>query len=736
MHRPPGARRYALVPGLSSLALILLFSAHALHWIRILPLERLAALSYDARVQLTARQGPDPRIAIVDIDDRSLRAEGRWPWGRDRIAELVANLFNVYGAASVSFDVLFAEPDTGSGLRLLERLAAQPLAHDPAYLRVLATLRPRLAHDARFAAALKLGPTILGYHFASRAAATGALPAGLPIAGANTRWDGHFRRPRGYVANLPMLQHDAWSAGFFDVEADADDRVREVPLLEQKGAHAYPSLALATVCALLGLNGGQASVVTPSRGDHYYGGRRLTLGPALRIPLTRAGNVFVPYRAARSLTYVSATDVLHRRVDPNLLQNRIVLIGTSALGLGDMKFTPVGLIPGVEIHADLILGLLDQTLPRKPDYFAALQATEVIVLGLLLALGLPRLPPPAGLGAMAALMLGVVAASLYGWRHDHLILPFATPLALIVALGASQIAYGFLAEAHARRRMSARFGQYVPPDLVEEMSRDPAHFTLEGRTAELTILFSDLRGFTALSEGLDAKSLASLLNDYLSAMTRIIHDHHGTIDKYMGDAIMAFWGAPKDDPGHARNAIAAALDMQDALASLNARFRQEGRPTLAMGIGINTGPVRVGNMGSQFRMAYTVMGDAVNLASRLEGLTKYYGVTILIGEATRAAAGDFPYAELGQVKVKGKSRAVAIFEPLRPDAPKAAALSLEAALPLFRDRQWAAAEAAFQGLAEAPGYAALAALYLNEIARLRATPPAADWDGAFTFETK
>jgi class 3 adenylate cyclase len=386
----------------------------------------------------------------------------------------------------------------------------------------------------------------------------------------------------------------------------------------------------------------------------------------LRIPLDRGANALVPYRGPEhSFQYVSATDVLHDRVPAEDLKDKIALIGTTAPGLQDLRSTPAGpLYPGVEIHANLIGGMLDGTIKQKPPYVLGAEVFLLLLTGVIMAVVLPFLNPLKATLVTVGVLAAVVAGNLLIWNSGNLVLPLASGLLMVVMLYALNMSYGYFVETRVKRQITSRFGQYVPPEIAEEMSRDPERFSMEGESRELTVLFSDVRDFTSLSEGLDPKALSRLMNAYLTPMTEVIYGHRGTIDKYMGDAIMAFWGAPLADKDHARNAVLAGLEMQITLKSLDAEFRANGWRPLSIGIGLNTGRMSVGNMGSAVRVAYTVMGDAVNLASRLESLTKKYGVTMIIGEETRKAVPDVVVRELDRVRVKGKDEPVAIFEPI------------------------------------------------------------------------
>jgi adenylate cyclase len=327
------------------------------------------------------------------------------------------------------------------------------------------------------------------------------------------------------------------------------------------------------------------------------------------------------------------------------------------------------------------------------------------------------------------------------WTQADLALPLAAGLLMIIALFALNMSYGYFVETRSKRQFTELFGQYVPPELVDEMARDPAKYSMEGKNEVLTVLFTDIRGFTSIAEGLDPKALAAFLNEFLTAMSLVIRNHRGTLDKYMGDAIMAFWGAPVADPQHASHALAAALAMQAELARLNPAFKARGWKEIKIGVGLNTGPMNVGDMGSRLRKAYTVMGDAVNLASRVEGLTKEYGAPIIVGQATREAVTGIVFRELDRVRVKGKGETVAIFEPIGPEnevgRERVEELKLWGqALKLYRARNWDQAELILFNLQRLYPGAPLYSLYADRVARYRHESPGPGWDGVTSFETK
>jgi len=438
---------------------------------------------------------------------------------------------------------------------------------------------------------------------------------------------------------------------------------------------------------------------------------------------------------------VSASDVIDGSVSKPVLEGNIVLVGTTVPGLNDLRPTPVNPeYPGVEVHANMIKSILDDTIKFRPGMADGADAAILVLAGVVLALALPALAPlPAVLLALA-LAGAVCGLNYYVYHALDWMLRLGMALTLVGALFVLNLAWGYFFEFRKGRALVSRFGEYVAPELVAKMAENPAAYDMDGESRELTVMFADVRGFTTISEGLSPKALREYINLYLTAMSEDIRaSHQGTLDKYIGDAVMAFWGAPVAFSDHASRAVATSLLMQASAARLDADFRQRGWPALKIGIGINTGPMHVGDMGSKIRRAYTVMGDAVNLGSRLEGITKVYGVGIAVGAATRLAAPEFAYRELDLVRVKGKNEPVAIFEPLgKPAALPPAVLDelrdWDEALALVRARQWPEAEARIGRLHAAHPERRLYALYLERIATWRAQAPDEGWDGVTRFE--
>ncbi len=730
------------------LAVLVAFLGHAAKFYHIPFIDQLDRIIYDARLRLTLPGGVDDRIVILDIDEKSLATPelGRWPWGRHIVAGMVEKLFDKYGVQILGFDVVFAEPDRSSGLPVLEGLASGALKDVPQFQSALAELRPRLDHDARFAATIKGRPVVLGYYLSSEhdARTTGTLPPPVLPAGTFSGRPIVFTSWTGYGANLPDFEAAAAATGHFNPFPDDDGINRRVPMLaEYKGAY-YEPLALAVMRALVGFPKVEPGYPPGSvLNRHYAGLEWLEVGP-MRIPVDENACALVPYRGPKgSFPYVSLADVYFDRVPIETLKGKIALVGTTAPGLFDLRATPVGgAYPGVEVHANLIAGMIDGRIKARPAYILGAEVILLLLAGVALAISLPFLTPLRATLVSAATFAAVTALSIGVWLEADIVLPLATTLLMTIALFALNMSYGFFVESRSKRQLTTRFGEYVPPELVDVMAANPGKYSMEGRNEVLTVMFTDIRDFTSIAEGLDPRSLSAFMNEFLTAMSLVIRNQYrGTLDKYVGDQIMAFWGAPVADAEHARQAVAAGLAMLAALPKLNGEFRARGWPEVRIGVGINTGPMRVGDMGSRIRRAYTVMGDAVNLASRLEGLTKHYGVDALVGPATRDAAKGFVYREIDRVRVKGKGEPVAIFEPLGVEGEigreRQEELKLWAqALKAYRAQNWEQAELVLFNLQRLYPGAPLYSFYAERVARYRQRLPEPGWDGVTSFETK
>jgi len=740
---------------------VLVFVGHAATFYKIGFITRLENIIYDYRLRLTMPGTVDDRVVILDIDERSLdpRALGRWPWSRDKIVGLLQKLFDKYGVVLIGFDVVFAEPDESSGLPVLEKLAKTRLKDVGPFQSALKELRPGLDYDAIFANFLRGRPVVLGYYFNSNddALESGALPEPVLPPGTFGNRKIRFAIWKGYGANLPEFQSGAANAGHFNLLVDDDGVSRRVPMLmEYKGGY-YEAFSLAIVRLYLGMQDAARNnktaltlpkVLTGSAPEpfikgSYTGLEWLEVGK-LRIPVDDEVAALVPYRGPRgSFPYFSLADVWFAKVPVESLKGRIALIGTSAPSLVDLRSAPVDSVyPGVEIHANLVAGMLDGKLKHKPAYMLGAEVLLIALGGVVLTLLIPMLAP---LWASAATVTGMALVTLLDvgvWSYAGLVLPLAASVLMTVTLYTVNMAYGYFVETRSKRQFTELFGQYVPPELVGIMAEDPEQYTMAPKSTDLTILFSDVRGFTSISEALSPEHLREYINEYLTDMSNIIRGkYRGTLDKYIGDAIMAFWNAPVEDKDHPRNGVLAALEMLRECGTLNEKFTARGWPTLKIGIGVNSGNVRVGDMGSKERRAYTAMGDAVNVASRLEGRTKYYGVGILVGEATRTLVKDVVFKEIDKIKVKGKDEAITIYEPLGLEAEVEKKVLDELKLwhqtiRLYRSRQWDQVEVNLLNLHRMNPGCALYELYAKEAAGKRRNPPPAEWDGVTVFDEK
>ncbi len=713
---------------------------HSIYLPRLPLLDTLERATYDMRLRMTVPGGVDDRIIIADIDEKSLTALGHWPWDRGILARFMDTMFDHYQVKSLGYDVLFAEPDTDPGVSALRSMAEKELKTDRQFQRIWKQLGPELNFDQQFADSFRDRSVVLGYVFAhgqdSRLNVLPPAAAELPESFVGRL---ELPQPQGFSGNLEVLQNAAWGGGFFDNPTiDIDGVFRRVPLLQEFEGKLYGSLALSVVRA--SRNDPSIELILDTQSNYPFVDA-LRLGDKL-IPLAPLATVLVPYRGgAYSFPYYSISDILEKKIPEEKLRGRIVLVGSSAPGLKDQRTTPLETTyPGVEVHANLIAGLLDNNIKRQPGWVIAVEFFLLLTISIVLGLINARLEPMRSLIVTMAALAAVVVGNMYAWQNN-LVLPLASPVMLILFIFVFQTLWGFFVEARDKRMLAKLFGQYIPPELVEEMAESPDKISVSGESRDMTVLFSDVRGFTTISEGLEPQALTQLMNEMLTPMTHVIHHHRGTIDKYMGDAIMAFWGAPLKDENHARHALEAGLEMVKALPQINQRFRDKGWPEINIGVGLNSGVMSVGNMGSEFRMAYTVMGDAVNLGSRLEGLTKQYGVNIIVSEFTRAKVPDYSFLELDRVRVKGKDEPVIIFEPLGATAKQPQDLldrveRFHTALLDYRQQRWDTAESAMTALAAEEPERKIYRIYLERIQHFREDPPDIDWDGVFTHTSK
>ena len=727
-----------------------------LHASGIMPLgvlQRLDDIVYDTRLRAMMPRALDQRIVIVDIDEKSLAEVGRWPWGRHRLADMVHEVLDRQNATLLAFDVVFAEADDSSGLKRLRQLAQAELKDQPGFADKIGQLQGALDYDALFAKAIERRPVVLGYYFTSDrdGRSSGVLPApvmqnqslrGRPI---------RFTSWNGYGANIEQLARAAPVAGFFNPIVDGDGVVRSIPLVAEYKGQYYEALSLAIFRMLVGRPEVEPGFPRERFLSRSYQGLESILlrrsEGTLAVPVDERVAALVPFRGpggagSGTFRYVSASDVLAKRLPAGSLKDKIVLVGATAPGLLDLRVTPVGeTYPGVETHANVISGLLDGKILVKPDYAVGYDVVMLLLAGLTLAFALPLLSATRAVLVSTAVLGAVIGLNFWLYAGHGLVLPLAAAVVMGLAAFALNMSYGYFVESRSKRELANLFGTYVPPELVDEMVKDPDSYSMKATNKELTVMFCDMRGFTKMSEQMEPGRLQELLNAVFSRLTDLIRANRGTIDKYMGDCVMAFWGAPVEIADHASMSVKSAMEMANAVRKINEEHRNAGIPEIGIGIGLNTGMMCVGDMGSHVRRSYTVIGDSVNLGSRLEGLSKVYGVDIVASETTRRLAPGFAWQELDRVRVKGKEQAVGIFWPVAPadrlDKDRVDELRTWAVfLKAYRAQDWEQCDVLMLNLQRMNAKKYLYELYSQRVASMRLLPFDPAWDGATNFETK
>lgn len=655
-----------------SLLPLLFALGHATNVLNISVAKTLDNIIYDTKLRAVMPQTLDSRIVIVDVDEKSLSELGRWPWSRNKLAALTHELFENQKIALLGFDLVFAEPDTSSGLQQLKKLAEGELSKDSSFQSLVKTLTPSLDFDAQFASELKQKNVVLSYYFTSdsQGRTNGLLPKPV-IAQKNltsipfraTAWD-------GYGSNIEKIAISAPKAGFFNAIADSDGVVRAAPLLATYNGDYYESLALALYRATLNSPLLMPSYINSTTARTIDSLQLLDGTSNVSIKTIKVDNraaVLVPYRglggvAGGSFQYVSATDVINRRIGTKELNGKIILVGSSAPGLLDLRVTPVGqTYPGVETHANLLSSMLDEKAIVVPDYAMGVEVAYLLLVGLSLAFVLPALTAMRALMFSLATLLVPAALNIYFFVAHGLVFSMASLILLSLFAYMLNMSYGYFVESKSKRELTKLFGSYVPPQLVDEMLLEPSDHTMKALSRELTVMFCDLRGFTKMAENLEPAQLQHMLNDVFGRLTQLIVDRRGTVDKYMGDCVMAFWGAPVSMTNHAELAVLTAQDITKTIKLINQEHRAMGLPIIKLGIGINTGQMCVGDMGSFMRRSYTVIGDAVNIAERLESLTKKYELPLLVGLTTMRHTPQYNWREVDQVILDGKIGVTRLF---------------------------------------------------------------------------
>ncbi|MGB0034576.1 MAG: adenylate/guanylate cyclase domain-containing protein [Candidatus Acidiferrales bacterium] len=740
-------------------------------------ISRLEYDSLDLRFQLRGKWKPDPRIVIVDIDQHSQEALGRWPFSRHSDAQLVDALRDD-GARVAAFDVTFSQPDKAAAP--LQQLSAQLEGQrkkgepvDPKLLKEIARLEAQYDYDKEFATAIeRFGKVVLGNYFLyTRADIQGVTTEelnryanslayfpfpqviALPSAGKDglvhliEKYEAQDLLPLGAEANIDVLTStvagEKGGTGFFTVVTDPDTVVRHAPLALPYGRDPdkanwdlYASMDVQALRIYLGLTNQQ---IILNYGD--AGVVSIEFGPNLIVYPDPISRLLVNYHGpTRTYPYVSFSDVVQHKFPPGTFKDKIVLVGASATGIGDLRATPFGSLdyPGVEIHANVIDNILNQQFLVRHGPQVIADASAILFFGLPFGILLALVPPRwlvASVAVLAGFMGLIYWAFLHGWWLN-LIVPAVT----LIANSGFVALYRVLVEEGEKRKVRGAFGQYVSPEVVRRLLEEPE--SVQPRKTAITVLFSDVRGFTTISEALDAQEMAYLLNGYLTEMTKIIFRNRGTLDKYIGDAVMAFWGAPFAEPGHADRCCETAILMHARLAELHSEWRAKGLPVLEIGVGINTGTASVGNMGSALRYGYTAIGDAVNLASRLEGLNKEYGTRILITESTYITlqSASFQVRELDLIRVKGKLLPVTIYEILTGKLASEDGAELIKLFTKGREaykmREWKAAKDTFEDVLHRWPEDGPARVFHERCEEYLVKEPPTDWEGVYVMTHK
>lgn len=689
---------------------------------------RLTALVFDTYQAIKPRDATDPPVAVIDIDEASIEALGQWPWSRGTVAEMVTRASGL-GAAAIGFDIVFSEPDRTAPARLIEAMRRQGVSIE---------VGPELPDpDAALAEAVASNAVVLGIALSNETAAPAPeAKAGFSFVGPDPR--ARLLPYSGALANLPLLTRRASAMGYFSFPPTPDNIIRSFPLVSKSGDRLYPALSIET----LRIAQQAGSFILRSAGTAEGSAMTDLRVGALDVPLSADGEIWIYYSGLPTMPVIPAADLFDPAKADRLMsqiQGRILLVGTSAVGLRDIVATPVDpAMAGVKVHAEIIDQIASGVFLERPDWMIGAERAAAIIAGLVLLMVLATATPALSV-ATGMVLAGLIAGG--SWLAFSRTLTLFDPLLPLASLGAvllTALPLLLMLTHREKRFVRESFGRYLSPTLVERLSENPEGLTLGGEDRELTILFSDIRGFTTLSEKLTPTELTGLLNNFLTPMTDVLLQREATIDKYIGDAVMAFWNAPLDIADHPQKACLAALDMVSALDRLN---RERGM-ALKIGIGLNTGMACVGNLGSDQRFSYSCLGDSVNLASRVEGMTKLYDVSILVTEAVCERTTGLVFAEVDRVRVVGRQAPVTLFALMgvANDKVEEQAGLLDrhnALITAWQAGDFAAARELLQGLLARPENALSGthALYAERLAGLPETAPDS-WDGVFTASSK
>lgn len=680
------------------------------------------------------------RVFIVDIDDKSIIQIGRWPWPRDKMADLISKLHQ-HGVVTIALDIVMSEAEINYATGLKNKLMLMNLDKTEEEIQLLNALEQvsaKVDNDNVLALALKNNNVILGTLFHNEATIRkGLLPAPLDytMSHGTSLSALSLHEFTGYNSSYNLFTQSDQQGGFVTNLPDWDGSIRHALLISKLENKVYPSLALKTVMNYLL----EEKVTLVTYNDRL---KAIQLG-GITIPTNSHGQMVLPYWGPPgTIDYYSASDIINGLVDPKNLEGGIAIIGSTLTLLADLHQAPVSqLFPGVEMVANTILGILNQQITTQFPWRSAEGAIVFLSIGLIISLILPFLGLMSKLIFTIIVLLSILIGSvmlLIGYQYY---IPQAFLLSMVFLISMVNFSYNLVLERRQKRRISQLFRQYVPEDYVKELIDESVHNLLEGQTRNMTVLFADIRNFTTISESLDASGVKNLLNTFFTPITEIIFKHRGTIDKYVGDMIVAFWGAPLEDKDHAIHAITASLEIFKQLPEINEKMRASNLPEVNIGLGLSTGLMNVGDMGSQFRRAYTVLGDTVNLASRLQDLTKFYHVDILTNDATQAGQDSVIWCPVDRVAVKGRRTSLTIYQPLCDKAEATPELydelsEYQSALNDYYSKQWDEANAKFKALIEQNPKKYLYRIYIERIEVYKLNPPPEDWSGVYTHTHK
>lgn len=717
-------------------------------------LDLMELKTIDLRFQTRERIKPGPDVVLAVVDDKSIDREGKWVWPRTKFADLVTKLSQA-GARVIAFDIGFLEPDNK---QIVETIAAIQRdiknlgVRNPDIENYLDKLKIEKENDRRLAQAIKTSRTkvVLGYFFQMDPAnAVYMTEKKIQIHEKNIsnskynleRYSSSEARRVPLVepvypqSNIQEISAAALMSGYFNMIPDTDGVVRWLPGVLKFRDTLYAPLSLAAVSAF------RNSAIEIMIDD--YGVREVRIGD-LTIPTDEQGRILINYRGEeKSFPHISITDILNGDVPHSTFKDKIVMVGVTAIAIYDLRVTPFGTVfPGLEIHANIIESILSEDFLDRPNWAAIFDVLAILVLGVFLGIALPRVTVVPGLAALLGVFSGYIIFCQYLFSVHGMVLNLVYPLSVILLVYVSITAYRYFVETRQKRFIKDAFSIYLAPTVVKQLIESPEHLELGGEEREITAFFSDVQGFTGISETLTPHEIVELLNEFLTEMTDIILHHEGTVDKFEGDAIIAFFGAPNILENHAERACSASIEMQKRLAQLRTKWRTESRPELKMRIGVCTGLAVVGNMGSEKRLDYTMMGDTVNTAARLEGVNKRYGIYTLISETTRKAAGnEITVREVDTIKVIGRKKPVTVFELMGYNehidkSIKETIAKYQQGLQAYRDQNWNQASKLFKAVQavlpdDGPSKTMLARCYEYKL-----EPPGESWNGAYDLRTK